>query len=146
MVSADVKGRDTGIAWFVNKSLDRIWTKSLYVNAMAKQDVNWTVSSPQLQMILYQWQQGITGIIDMILSYLTSPWTKRGHHSDRQHFEMHFLEWKQYNSDFNFPEICPKSPIENKLALVQVMAWRRTDNKPLPEPILTQFTDAYMRL
>ena len=68
MVSADVKGRDTGIAWFVNESLDRIWTKSLYVNAMEKQDVNWTVSSPQLQMILYQWQQGITGITDMILS------------------------------------------------------------------------------
>ena len=38
-----------------------------------------------------------------------------------------------------------KSPIENKPALSQVMAWRRTGDKPLPEPMLTRFTDAYMR-
>ena len=37
------------------------------------------------------------------------------------------------------------SPIDNKPALVQVMAWRRRGDKPLPEPMLTQFTDAYMR-
>ena len=40
----------------------------------------------------------------------------------------------------------PMSPIDNKLVLVQVMAWRWTGDKPLPEPVLTQFTDAYMRL
>ena len=39
----------------------------------------------------------------------------------------------------------PVSPIDNKPALVQVMAWRRTGDKPLPEPMLTQFTDTYMR-
>ena len=38
----------------------------------------------------------------------------------------------------------PMSPIDNKPALVQVMAWRRTGDKPLLEPMLTQFTDAYM--
>ena len=38
----------------------------------------------------------------------------------------------------------PMSPIDNKPALVQVMAWRRTGDKPLSEPMLTQFTDAYM--
>ena len=38
-----------------------------------------------------------------------------------------------------------KGPIDNKSALFQVMAWCRTVNKPLPEPMLTQFTDAYMR-
>ena len=38
----------------------------------------------------------------------------------------------------------PRSPIDNKAALVQVTAWRRTGAKPLPEPMLTQFTDAYM--
>ena len=36
-------------------------------------------------------------------------------------------------------------PIDNKLALVQVMAWHRIGDKPLPEPMLTQFHDAYMR-
>ena len=35
----------------------------------------------------------------------------------------------------------PKSPVDNKPTLVQVIAWR---NKPLPEPMMTKFTDAYM--
>ena len=39
----------------------------------------------------------------------------------------------------------PKSPTDNKAALVQVMAWRWTGDKPLPETVLTQFTDAYIR-
>ena len=39
----------------------------------------------------------------------------------------------------------PRSLIDNKPALVQVMAWRRTGGKPLSEPMLTQFIDAYMR-
>ena len=38
-----------------------------------------------------------------------------------------------------------KSLIDNKPALVQAMAWRRIGDKPLPDPMLTQFTDAYMR-
>ena len=39
----------------------------------------------------------------------------------------------------------PKDPIDNKSALVQVMAWRRIGDQPLPEPMLTQFTNEYMR-
>ena len=42
-------------------------------------------------------------------------------------------------------KIIPKSPIDNKPSLVQVMAWRRKGDKPLPELMLTQVTDAYMR-
>ena len=38
-----------------------------------------------------------------------------------------------------------KSGIDNKPALVQVMAWRRIGDKPLSEPTLIQFTDAYMQ-
>ena len=38
-----------------------------------------------------------------------------------------------------------KGPIDYKLALVQVVAWHRTGEKPLPESMLTQFTDAYIR-
>ena len=29
-------------------------------------------------------------------------------------------------------------------SLIQVMAWLQTGNKPLPEPIVTHFTDACM--
>ena len=39
----------------------------------------------------------------------------------------------------------PYGPIDNKWALVQVRAWRRTGAKPLSEPMLTHFIDAYMR-
>ena len=39
----------------------------------------------------------------------------------------------------------PRSPIDKKPALVQVMAWRRTGGKPLPEPMMAQFSDVYMR-
>ena len=39
-------------------------------------------------------------------------------------------------------KLVPKSSIDNKPALVQIMAWRRTGDMPLPEPIMTQLTDA----
>ena len=35
-----------------------------------------------------------------------------------------------------------EGPTDNKPALVHVMAWRRSGDKPLPEPMVTQFTDA----
>ena len=39
-----------------------------------------------------------------------------------------------------------RNPIDNKPALVQVMAWRQIGDKPLPEPMMAQFTDAYMMM
>ena len=39
----------------------------------------------------------------------------------------------------------PKGLIDNKSVLFQVMAWRQTGDKPLSEPMFTQFTDAYMQ-
>ena len=42
-------------------------------------------------------------------------------------------------------KLVPRSPIDNKPEFVQVMAWRQTGDKPLPEPMMTQFTGAYMR-
>ena len=38
-----------------------------------------------------------------------------------------------------------RSPNDKKPLLVQVMAWRRTGNKSLPELMLNQFTDTCMR-
>ena len=38
-----------------------------------------------------------------------------------------------------------KGPINNITVLVQIMAWRRPGDKPLSEPMMTQFTGAYMR-
>ena len=38
----------------------------------------------------------------------------------------------------------PKDLIDNKSALVEVMAWCQTGDKPLSEAMMTQFTNAYM--
>ena len=38
----------------------------------------------------------------------------------------------------------PRDPIDNKSSLVQVMAWRRIGDKPLHEPMTTQFNDTYI--
>ena len=39
----------------------------------------------------------------------------------------------------------PEGLIDNNLSLVKIMARRRIGDKPLPEPMPTQFTDANMR-
>ena len=38
----------------------------------------------------------------------------------------------------------PKSPIDNISVLLQVLAWRRPDDKSLSAPMMVLFTDAYM--
>ena len=56
-------------------------------------------------------------------------------------FWMMMLEF-QFN--FHWHVFLPKDAIDNKSALVQVTACRRFGVMSLPEPMLTQFTDAYM--
>ena len=73
------------------------------------------------------------------------PWSKWPPFWQENKFECNFL-----NENDRIPirislTFVPKSPIDNTPALVQVMAWRRTADKPLSEPMLNQFTDTYMR-
>ena len=39
----------------------------------------------------------------------------------------------------------PMSSIDNKPALVRVMAWCQTGDKPLPKPMMSQVFDVYRR-
>ena len=60
------------------------------------------------------------------------------------------FKWIFLNENDRIPiqiplKFVPKSPIDNKAALFQVMAWCRTGDKPLPEAMMTQLIDAYMR-
>ena len=61
------------------------------------------------------------------------------------------LETTYWNAFFvkeNFcilTRISLKAVIDNKSALVRIMAWGPTGDKPFPGPMLTQFPDAYMR-
>ena len=59
-------------------------------------------------------------------------------------FKCIFLNANDRNPNQFSLKFVPRSPIDNKPVLVQVMAWRRTGDKPLSEPMLIQFTDAYM--
>ena len=59
-----------------------------------------------------------------------------------KHIFVNEYVWISINISVNFVS---KYPIYSKPTLVQLMAWCRTGNKPLPEPMMTQFTDAYMR-
>ena len=43
------------------------------------------------------------------------------------------------------PQFVPMGPINNIPALVQIVVWHRSGDKPLSEPMLTRFTDACMR-
>ena len=43
------------------------------------------------------------------------------------------------------PRLVPKDPIKNRSSLIKIIAWRRIDAKPLPESMMNEFTDAYMR-
>ena len=70
-----------------------------------------------------------------------SPWTKY----PQTIVQMHFHEWKMFYIIRISPKIVAKGPIDINPALVQIMAWCRTGDKPLSEPMLTKFIDAYMR-
>ena len=74
----------------------------------------------------------------------SSPPGQNGRHFDRRCFKWSFL-----NENGRIPiqisvKFVPGSPIEHKPTVVQVMAWCRTGDEPLPGPMMTQFTDAYM--
>ena len=67
-----------------------------------------------------------------------------------RHFPDDILKCIFMNENFCFfilvsLKFVPKGPINNIPALVLIMAWRRSGDKPLSEPMLTQVTDAYMR-
>ena len=75
----------------------------------------------------------------------SSPPGQNGHHFEDDILKcIFFNEYWCVLIQISMKYVC-KVPINNNPALVQVMAWRRRGDKPLPEPMLTQFTDTYMR-
>ena len=74
------------------------------------------------------------------------PPTQNGSHFGRGHFfKCIFSNWNDKIPILISLKLVPKSSIENKPALFLVMVWRRTGDKPLPEPMMDQFTDAYVQ-
>ena len=56
----------------------------------------------------------------------------------RQWFQTHFLEWECYKFDWNFINVCPKGPINNTPASLQMIPWRQLGNRPLTEPMVVR--------
>ena len=65
------------------------------------------------------------------------------HFSDNM-FKLIFLKEKFHILIQISLKFVPNAPIANKSALVQEMAWHWTGDKPLLEPMMTYFTDAYI--
>ena len=58
---------------------------------------------------------------------------------------IHFCQWKSLQFDSNFIEISSQGSFDNRTALLQMMAWRQTGDKPLSEPLMADYFDAYVR-
>ena len=70
---------------------------------------------------------------------------QNGRHFADDLFKYIFLNENMWISIKISLKFVPKVPINNISVLVQVMAWRRSGDKPLSEPMLVCCTDAYMR-
>ena len=77
-------------------------------------------------------------------SLITLRLKANGWHFADDIFEYIFLQEKFLHFEKNKLKFVSKRLIDNRSALVQVMAWHQTGAKPLPEPMLTQFNDAYL--
>ena len=75
----------------------------------------------------------------------SSPPGQYGHHYANDIFRCIFLNEKFRILVRISLKFVSKGPIDNKWALVRVMAWHWIGNKPLPQLMLIQFTNAYMR-
>ena len=104
--------------------------------------------STELLLVSYSRQMAVRSL--SIHAYLCHLVNSSPPEQDGCHFAVHIFRCILMNEKFCILiqislKFVPKGQIDYKSALVQVMAWRRTGEKPLPEPMLTQFTDAYMR-
>ena len=60
---------------------------------------------------------------------------------------MHFLpEWKLFNFNKGSLKSVPYGLIDKMSALVRIIAWHQTCDKPLSDPMTTQFSDTYVAL
>ena len=70
------------------------------------------------------------------------PPLQNGHHFADDIFKCILMKENLYISIWIQLKCVPKGPIDNMSALVQVMAWHWTGDKPLSEPMRTECTEA----
>ena len=62
----------------------------------------------------------------------------------RRHLQLYFPEWSIFITIQISLKFVSNYSNNNKSALVQVMTWCWAGDKPLPEPVMMQFSDTYM--
>ena len=75
----------------------------------------------------------------------SSPPGQNGRHFTDDNFRCVFVNEKFYIFNKIALKFVLRGPIDNNPALAEIMAWRRIGDKPLSQPMLTRFTDAYIR-
>ena len=114
-----------------------LWVVGLW--EYKRTEISWCVCKFCLTYIL------VLAILITVFDLIWSPPGQNGWHFTGNIFRCIFMNEKFCILIPNSLKFVPKCPIDNMSALVQVMAWHQIGNKPLPEPMLIQFTDAYMR-
>ena len=97
----------------------------------------------QMNKVRVGW--GCSGKLRLMTSINTLSPRENGDHFADDIFKCIFMNENVWISIKISLKFVHKGPINNNPALVQIMACRRVGDKPLSEPMLTQFTDAYMR-
>ena len=85
------------------------------------------------------------GVSDKTVYFSSSNPGQNGPHSTDDDLRYNFVDEKFCILTKISQKFVPKCPIDNSPALVQIMACHRIGDKPLSEPMLTLFTDAYMQ-
>ena len=111
----------------------------------------WPILHKPIEMCNYHDNSQISCLAehpDMYARYVCSVNTlkprQNGRHFPDDIFKPIYLEENARISIQISLKFVPSGPVDNESALVQVMAWRRTGDRPLPESMLAHFTDAYM--
>ena len=147
-------------SWFADEMHFRVW-KSWYLDShipeVCTQGCHWQEVSDDGSGngLVLNWRQVITWTGDVLVHLMpygvsgppwvnSSPLNKMAAILSDDNFKCIFLNENDRILIQISLKFVPKSAINNKPALAQVMAWRLFAAKPLPEPMLTQFTDALL--
>ena len=91
------------------------------------------------------WSCMYTKTIHDVFAVNSSPPGQNDHHFADEIFRCIFVNENIYILTKISLKFVPEGTINNNLALVYIVAWRRIGDKPLSEPMLPRFTDAYIR-
>ena len=122
--------------WFESPYFRRYWPK-LYATMSPIYWIWWFSARLQKYQCI---SNGVTAALHLAISP-----EQNGHHLADNTFKCIFWNENDRISIWISLKFIVRNPIGNKPALVHVMAWRLAGDKPLPELMLIQFTEAYMQ-